>query len=171
MILKLLLQQTENSYNWVNKLLADIPKEKWDETPEHIETNITWQIGHLIMSFNYHTVIVIKGQPTDLYQQIPIKLYAELFTNAPSTACIGKTNPEDLIKHLKIVQEYSLNTIKALKEKELANPLEPFMIEHPIAKTKLEAIDWNVKHTMWHCGQIGLLKRHLGNRQDFGLKV
>lgn len=58
-----------------------------------------------------------------------------------------------------------------MKESDLEQPLEPFIIEHPVAKTKQEAIDWNIKHTMWHCGQIGLLKRFLVKRHDFGLKL
>ncbi|BDD05266.1 DinB family protein [Aureibacter tunicatorum] len=166
-----LLQQTQDSYNWLNKIIKDIPLNQWDETPKNIETNITWQIGHLIMSFNFHTIIVIKGQPMHLYQNFPVKLYSELFTNSPAKDCIGKTIPKELQQHLELVQNYSLETIKNLPEEELVNPLEPFVVKHPIAKTKQEAIDWNIKHTMWHCGQIGLLKRALGNQHNFGLNL
>ncbi len=49
--------------------------------------------------------------------------------------------------------------------------LEPTPVAHPVAKTKFEAIDWNIKHTMYHCGQIGILRRIVDKRYDFGLRV
>ncbi|WP_216824389.1 hypothetical protein [Emticicia sp. TH156] len=46
------------------------------------------------------------------------------------------------------------------------------MTKHNIfnSKTKFEALDWNIKHTLWHCRQIGLLKRVVDKRYDFGLR-
>jgi len=41
--------------------------------------------------------------------------------------------------------------------------------KHPIAKNNFEALDGNIKHTLWHCGQLGILKRVLNERFDFGL--
>tara|TARA_B110000211_G_scaffold220375_1_gene266950 strand:- start:287 stop:628 length:342 start_codon:yes stop_codon:yes gene_type:complete len=112
MKLELLIQQTENTYAWLKCVLKDIPKDKWDEIPENIETNITWQIGHLIMSFNYHTVIVLKGSSQELNEQFPIKKYSKLFTQAPAFACVGKINSEELISNLELVLNYSLKLLK-----------------------------------------------------------
>ena len=33
-----------------------------------------------------------------------------------------------------------------------------------------EALEWNINHTMYHCGQIGVLKRVVDARYDFGLQ-
>ena len=65
MITEILHKQTKHSYHWLNKIIEDIPENKWELTPEKIETNIVWQIGHLIVSINYHSIIVINGQPID----------------------------------------------------------------------------------------------------------
>jgi len=46
---------------------------------------------------------------------------------------------------------------------------EPTKRKHPVAKTKFEAISWNIKHTMWHCGQIACIKRLIHGGFDFGL--
>jgi len=43
-------------------------------------------------------------------------------------------------------------------------------VHHPLAKTKFDALDWNVKHTMWHCGQLGILVRIAGERFNFGMR-
>ncbi|MCE7059373.1 hypothetical protein [Dyadobacter sp. CY343] len=32
-------------------------------------------------------------------------------------------------------------------------------------------IDWNIKHTVYHCGQIGILSRIVEKRFDFGLRL
>ncbi len=60
--------------------------------------------------------------------------------------------------------------IKSLSDQDLESELSPTEVPHPVAKNKFEAIDWNIKHTMWHCGQIGILKRIIDERFDFGLK-
>lgn len=61
---------------------------------------------------------------------------------------VGKTDPTKLKEHLEFMQEQSLGVIKSLSEKDLGKAIEPLKAPHPIAKTKFEAIDWNVKHTM-----------------------
>lgn len=40
-----------------------------------------------------------------------------------------------------------------------------------VAHTIREALEWNIQHTMWHCGQIGMLSRLPGKRWPFGLAV
>jgi len=40
---------------------------------------------------------------------------------------------------------------------------------HPFVTTKENAISWNVKHTMWHCGQIAMLKRVIDKALDFDM--
>jgi uncharacterized damage-inducible protein DinB len=69
------------------------------------------------------------------------------------------------------MQQKSLAVLTTLLDSELDNALEPTPTPHPIATTKREAIDWNIKHTMYHCGQIGLIKRVVDKRHDFGLRL
>ncbi|WP_028666458.1 DinB family protein [Runella zeae] len=168
--LKILTQQTESVYDWTHKLIKTIPFDKWDIVPDIIESNISWQVGHLIMSHYYHSIMVIVGHQMDVIQKIPLKNYDELFTNNLPKNSVGKINPSDLLSQLSIVQQKSISIIKALSLTELENKLEPTPTPHPIAKTKFEAIDWNIKHTMYHCGQIGIIKRIIDERYDFGLR-
>ena len=168
--IELLVKQTEGAYEWVNKLIYSIPEEQWDTIPEVIESSVTWQVGHLIVSYYYHTIMVIVGHQMDVLQQMPMKEYSQLFHNTSSHQCVGKTKPEDLKKHLKLMEQKSISIIQSLSLDELEKPLVPTPMPHPIAKTKFEAIDWNIKHTMWHCGQLGILKRIVHERYDFGLR-
>jgi hypothetical protein len=165
----ILVKQTQDAYHWTNKIISAIPTEKWDHTPENLETNIAWQVGHLVISYYFHSIMVIAGHQMDIIQQVPLKEYDRLFTNAPAKDAAGKIKPDKLKEHLRITEKKSIEIIKALSPENLESSLVPGA-PHPIAKNKFEALDWNIKHTMWHCGQLGILKRITGERLDFGLK-
>lgn len=165
-----LARQTEDAYQWTNKLLHSIPKEKWEQIPEILNTNVSWQTGHLIVSFYFHSVMVITGHKMDILQTVPMKEYGTLYTDAGPLLSLGKISPEILMEKLLFMQEQSLETIRSLPVEALDEVLVPGPFIHPIAHTKREALDWNVKHTMWHCGQLGILKRIVDQRYDFGLR-
>ncbi len=169
--IELLVKQTQDAYSWFNKILERIDNEKWDQIPDNINSNVTWQVGHMILSHNFHSLMVIRGHQKELYAQFPIKLYSELFVNTPPQCNVGKTDAKAIYSHLKLVQDKTIEIMKSMKEEELTNNLEPTKIKHPIATNKYESLDWNIKHTMWHAGQLGMLKRVLGERYDFGLKL
>ena len=168
---EILSRQTQDAYSWLNKLIDPIPYEQWDVLPEVIESSVSWQVGHLVMSLYYHTVMVIVGHQTDILQQVPLKEYNELFTVAAPQKVTGRVEAPVLHRHLLLMQDKSLAVIRSLTIEELAGPLIPTPVPHPIANTRFEAIDWNIKHTMWHCGQLGLLKRVVHERFDFGIKI
>lgn len=154
----------------MNKLLDTISYTQWDITPGVIQSNITWQAGHLVVSFYYHSIMVIAGHQMEILQKMPMKGYGALFTNASPAAAVGKTDPEVLHNHLRYLQQQSLEMIGSLSPGDLNSDLVPTPMTHPIAKKKGEALTWNIHHTLWHCGQIALLKRVIDSRFDFGLK-
>ena len=55
-----------------------------------------------------------------------------------------------------------------LQDKDLNDDIFKFPKPHPFVKTKENSISWNIKHTMWHCGQIAMLKRIVDKPLDFG---
>lgn len=165
-----LARQTENVYEWTNKLIESVPFDNWEQTPEVLETNVAWQAGHLLMSHYFHTAMVIVGHQRDLLEKIPMRQYDEIFTNGQPSDVKGRVDPTVLLGQLRLMQTRSLEIIKSLAPENLHGPLEPTRIPHPIAKTKFESLDWNIKHTMYHCGQIGILKRVVDKRYDFGFR-
>lgn len=165
----ILTQQTQDAYAWANKIADAIPYDLWNKIPENLDTNITWQAGHLTMSIYYQTVMLITGHQPDIISQIPLKEYSQYYTIASAEKSQGKVDPKVLNQQFKLVQKRSLEIIKALKDDQLDLATEPVEREHPFVKTKYESLDWNVKHIMWHCGQMAILKRMLTKRLDFGL--
>ncbi len=168
---QLLLRQTSDAYAWTTKLLNSISYDQWDTLPPVLETNVLWQTGHLLVSFYYHSILVIRGHQPNILQSIPVKLYGQLFTQAAPAAVVGKIIPQQLFSDLEAIQEHSLNSIVKIDEEELEAALETTGYPHPVARTKFEALDWNIKHTLWHCGQIAIIKRVVDQRYEFDLKV
>ncbi|GAB3903798.1 DinB family protein [Larkinella knui] len=168
---EILINQTSNAYEWTNKLLEAVPFDKWETIPDTVESTINWQVGHLIISHYFHAIMVIRGHQMDVLQRIPIKDYSDFFTVSAPILSVGKTNSMTLLRDLKVIQQKSIEILASLSSAELNRPLEPTPTPHPIAATKFEAIDWNIKHTMYHCGQIGILSRIVAKRYDFGLKL
>ena len=169
-LIEVLASQTEDAYGWVHKLVDSIPQEHWNTIPEVVETSVSWQVGHLVLSYYFHTIMTTVGHQMDILQKIPIKAYSELYHTASPESASGKAEPEELLQHLNTMEQRSLEVIRSLSAEDLDSKLDPASYPHPVAKTKYEALDWNIKHTMWHCGQLGILKRVVHERYDFGLK-
>lgn len=167
----LLLNQTTNAYQWTNNLLNSLPADCWPTLPPVIETNALWQAGHLLVSIYFNTMVVIKGHQPGIFQSMPLKLYSQLFTQATPASAMNQVEPQQLFEHLKTMQNHSSEIIKSLTEHDLNALLVPGEIVHPVAKTKFEAINWNVNHTFWHCGQIAMIKRVVHKRYRFNLVV
>src|SRR5687768_6270023 len=106
---QILTSQTESVYDWTNKLIKTVPYEKWDNIPEIIQTSISWQVGHLIMSHYFHSIMVVVGHQMDIIKKIPIKDYDELFTKASPENSVGKIDPALLSEQLNMVQQKSIS--------------------------------------------------------------
>ncbi|QLG44109.1 DinB family protein [Costertonia aggregata] len=170
-VAEILSKQTKNAFEWTNKLIVPIPYEKWDILAEGIGSNLSWQIGHQIVSIYYHTIMTTVGHIPELIEKLNLRAYTEMCNYDTSAAnMVGKTNPKKLMQDLKYMQEQSLGIIKSLSQNDLQKAVEPTKVPHPIATTKFEAIDWNIKHTMWHCGQVAIIKRIVDSPYDFGVK-
>ena len=168
--IQLLYTQTEDTYRWVQHLIQNIPESQWNYTPDTVRTNLSWQIGHLIISYYYHSILVIDGHDKGVLSVVPIKEYAEWYTSNFSSEYSAKhQTPKQLLKSLAMVEKASLTMIQSLAPEALDANLEPSRQLHPVAKTKREALYWNIKHTFWHCGQIALWRRIVGVPVDFGL--
>ncbi len=151
-------EQMTVARNRTKNLIKSIPDSSWYTIPEVIESNIAWQIGHLIVSQNYNGIIVVAGLNKRIFEQVPLKEYAQLY-GFGSKADTKGPSPEDLRKQLDFVDDLVREQLNQLDEDELDQPLVPSRFPHPFAKTKYEALTWNFGHEMWHAGQIAMIKR------------
>ena len=168
--IEILSKQTQDAFLWMNKLMANVPHDQWDGLAEGLASNLSWQVGHQVISIYYHTMMTTIGHVPDLLESVDLKGYTTLtgYETAPQ-AMVGRTDPQALTADLELMQGKSLELIQSLSEATLWEAVRPTKVPHPVAKTKFEAIDWNVKHTLWHCGQIATWKRMVHRPHDFGL--
>lgn len=170
-ITDLLIKQTQDAHSWTNKLIDSIPMGHWDDTPGTLASNITWQVGHLVISEYYHAILVVTGFDEEITKKIDLKAHNQLYGyESVPEELIGKSDPEMLREQLQFMQNKVIQNVSALTLKDLESKVEqPIKQKHPVAKTKLEAVSWNIKHTMWHCGQVASIKRLIHGGFDFGL--
>lgn len=167
--IQFILDQNKLTRDQTLSLLKSTPTDQWDETPEVIQSNIAWQVGHLIVAQFYHSIAVITKPDPQIYTDIPLKEYIPIYSmKAKSTINELQPSPETLLSHLNLVNEYVIQTINSLTDEALDQPLRPTRHPHPMAKTKYEALTWSFRHEMWHLGQIATLKRILGNPVKWG---
>lgn len=167
----ILLKQTQDAHIWTHKLINSVPDTLWDATPDALDSNISWQVGHLVISEYYHAILVVKGFDAEITERIDLKAHNEKYgyDSRPKNQ-IDTTTPELLRQQLVFMQKKAIETIGNLSLDDLGENVEqPIKQKHPVAVTKLDAISWNVKHTMWHCGQIATIKRMVHTSYDFGL--
>jgi len=77
-----------------------------------LESNVSWQIGHLAISIYYHSILVIKGHQHDVLEQVPLKKYSELYAYKSSPKNVtGKLTSVELRNHLDIIEKKSIEII------------------------------------------------------------
>ncbi|TMM53346.1 DinB family protein [Maribacter algarum] len=170
-VTELLIEQTKDAHLWTNKLIDSIPMENWNETPDTLASNISWQVGHLVISEYYHAILVVSGFDEEIMQKIDLKTHNQMYGyESVPKELIGKCEPKLLREQLHFMQHKVIQNVSMLTMEDLESRVEqPIKQEHPVAKIKLDAVSWNIKHTMWHCGQIASIKRLIHGGFDFGL--
>jgi hypothetical protein len=164
--LEFLKEQIIESRNFVNRLISEIPEDLWYVIPENTDSNFAWQIGHLMLSQNFHAITVITGRNEKIFNLIPIMEYVNYF-NGMGT--LHRSVETDLIPTAKLkeqfdtVHEICIDNLSKLRDDVLGENLESIPIRHPMAETKYEALSWCFKHEMWHSAEMEDIKRTLGH--------
>lgn len=160
-----LRDQIIESRNFVNRLISELPEELWYVIPADTDSNFAWQIGHLMISENFHAITVVTGANERVNKLIPVREYVRLF-NGMGT--LHRSVEENLIpsqilkKQFDAVHQICLENLNNLTDDILQDNLEPIPFKHPVAETKYEALSWCFKHEMWHSAEMEEIKRALG---------
>jgi hypothetical protein len=161
--IEFLKDQIIESRNFINRLISEFPKDLWYTIPENTDSNFAWQIGHLMMSQNFHAIIAMTGRNRKIYDLIPVAEYVNIFNGMGS---LHRSVEKDLIPTSKLkeqfdyIHEICINNLSRLSD-DILNEQIPF--KHPIATTKYEALSWSFKHEMWHSAEMEAIKRFLGH--------
>lgn len=164
--IEFLKQQIAESRNFVNRLVSELPEDLWYTLPEGTDSNFAWQIGHLIISQNFHAISCITGRNEEIHKIIPLMDYVKIF-NGMGTR--HRSLEKDLIptaelkKQFDAVHHICIHNLSLLDDSILSEELEPIPFRHPVAHNKYEAISWCFKHEMWHSAEMEAIKSALGH--------
>ena len=163
--IEFLHDQIIETRNFTNRLIGELPEEKWYVIPEGTDSNFAWQIGHLIASQNFHQLIVISGLNAKIAEHVQIDRYNRLCYGMGAThrSLSADLIPVNKLKaDLEFVHQTAIDHLMTLQEEQLVDQLEPIPFKHPMADNKYEAISWSFKHEMWHCAEMEDIKLRLG---------
>lgn len=163
--IEFLNEQIIEARNFVNRLISELPEDLWYMIPEGTDSNLAWQIGHLLVSQNFHAITTITGVNEEVKRLMPIARYNKIFNGMGTLHRSVEKNflpASELKEQLDKVHTICLTNLSALDDKILNDPLEPIPFKHPVANTKYEALSWCFKHEMWHSAEMEAIKRALG---------
>jgi hypothetical protein len=149
------------SREYTNSLLADIPDDRWFESPGGI-THVAWQVGHLASAELRLGLIRIRG-PRLIDDELYPPSVRQYFVgdDTPRTDPAVYPSPARFREILENVRRQFLAELPTFTDGQLAEPLSQ---PHRFCRTKAECLVWAPRHELIHAGQIGLLRRQLGMR-------
>jgi hypothetical protein len=160
--LQIAIDRIRFSRDYSLRLIDSIPAADWFQMPTPGVTHVAWQVGHLAIAEYRLTLERIRGeQPADasLISQAFVKQFGK--DSVPDPDASTYPSPTEIRGVLDRVHSQALHELPELVESEWDAPLTK---PHPLFKTKLEGLFWCAQHEMVHAGQIGLLRRLLGQR-------
>ena len=160
--IEFLKEQMIEARAFVKRLMSELPEDLWYVIPEGTDSNFIWQVGHLLVSQNFHTMTAVTGVNKKVGELLPIKEYNRIF-NGMGT--MHRSIEKDMIKlkeEFEIVHQICISSLETLNDDILSDCLEPLPFKHQVAEVKYEALAWSFKHEMWHSAEMEAIKRDLG---------
>jgi len=148
--------------NYTVRLLDTTCADDWFRQPPGGITHIAWQVGHLAAAEFRLTLDRIRGaRPGDV--ELMPEPFLRLFggESVPDPDAAKYPSATEIRAVLDRVHRQALKELSSLAEHELDSPTGK---PHPIATTKYWSLLWCAQHEMVHAGQIGLLRRLLGEK-------
>lgn len=159
-IIKIQIEQVKKQ---TDDFIGKIELSNWKTTPEILETNMNWQIGHIILASYLHGIASISGANKKIQEKLNVKDFIQYYgvNSNPSEHLTEKPKNEELKDIYAFIFEVIWSEFDQLKESDLNSKTE---IPNPRAETKFDALTLLFKHQAWHNGQIALLNRVLKNK-------
>ena len=132
----------------------------WFRMPAGGVTHLAWQVGHLAMAQYRLCVERVRGVRPEDARVVPPEFLTLFFRDSvPDPDPARYPNPAELRRVLDGVHDRVLAELADWPDADLDAPT---LTPHKFCKTKLDCLRWCSAHEMLHAGQIGLLRRLLG---------
>ena len=145
---------------WTINMVINIQDNLWNETPAIIESNINWQMGHILVSKYFHGIASVWEKNESITNELPLSEYQKFYSygSDPKDNFERRPDKETLLSHFDTLNNFLKDRLDSLVADELPSATE---MPNPVAKTKFKALMFCFKHQMYHNGQIGILRRIL----------
>ncbi|MCI0358902.1 MAG: DinB family protein [Planctomycetaceae bacterium] len=162
MSLPLALQQIEFARNYTLSIVNEIDQALWFTMPPGCPTHVAWQVGHLAMAQYGLCLFRLRGR-----QEIDLSLmtsgFRKLFSrgSAPQADAAKYPSAVEIRATLDRVHAQVLKEAPGASEAQLAEAVE---MPYAVHANKLGCLLFCSHHEMLHAGQLGLLRRLLGQQ-------
>jgi len=155
------IDQLRKARLYTKELLKNFGEDDWFRQPAEGVTHVAWQVGHLAVCEYGLAMKRIRGEkPGDL--ELVSDTHRKLFGkgSVPDPDASKYPSPGKIKDILDHVHKQAIDELIDTPEEIFSEPVgDP---PHPMFKTKLGALHWCAQHEFIHAGQIGLLRRLLG---------
>jgi hypothetical protein len=159
-VVQLVLGRIVFARTYTLRLLDTIKPADWFRQPQGAVTFVAWQVGHLAVAEYRLALDRIRGRRDEDEALIDAAFVARYGRESvPDADPSRNPSPADIRRVFDRVHEQVLRELPGLPEEELAVPVTR---PHPCFETKQDALFWCAHHEGVHAGQIGLLRRQLG---------
>ena len=146
--------------NYSLQLIEATPVEQWFWMPAEGISHIAWQVGHLAMAQYGLTMIRMRGKLPEDAQFIDNDFLRTFKKGSTPVADPQRyPSPQTILDTFHAVHAQAVKELPNYSEDELAEKLpEP----HAVFDTKMGSLLFCSAHELIHAGQIGLLRRLMG---------
>jgi hypothetical protein len=153
------VESIRRAREYTNHLLGRIATEDWFRMPHEGVSHVAWQLGHLAFAEYRLALERIRGPKPGDEHLIPTWYPAKFGRNSiPVGDPSAYPTPDEIRRVFDAVHRRSLEEASTLSDAVLAEAASA----HPRFSTKGGSLMWCAEHEMLHAGQIGLLRRLLG---------
>ena len=160
MMPSLALQQIEFARGYTLSIVDEVDEALWFTMPPGCPTHVAWQVGHLAMAEYGLCLFRFRGR-----QEVDLSLmssgFRKLFSrgSAPQADAAKYPSPAEIRATFDRVHAQVLKEAPAFTETQLAEAAE---MPYAVHANKLGCLLFCSHHEMLHAGQLGLLRRLLG---------
>ncbi|MEO2049142.1 MAG: DinB family protein [Pirellulales bacterium] len=141
--------------------LLEGDRAEWFAQPDGTCTHIAWQIGHLTMAEYGLCLFRQRGrQPIDT--ELMSSKFRKQFSrgSAPNPDPAQNPTPAEILQVFQRVHAQVLEELPNFSEEQLDEPINK---PYAVCASRIGALYFCSHHEMLHAGQIGMLRRLLGN--------
>ena len=159
--LQMAIDQITAARRYTKTLLEDIDQNEWFRQPVAGINHVAWQIGHLAMA--QYGLVLFRQRGRKLEDT---ELMSSAFRKKFSRGTTPNQDPdfypmiEEIHDVFERVYRQSMEELATYPLEQLNDPVEDPYAAYP---TKLGCLIFCAHHEMLHAGQVGMLRRLLGN--------